>query len=78
MDTYPDNWPKGLPETIPEVQSQRDWLKDQLLEMQEDQALYSQLKDDLTGKDVDTDILLEEIQSLQLEIINIIGKELIK
>jgi hypothetical protein len=76
MDTYQDNWPKGLELKIPEWQPQRDWLKDQLVEIQEDQAIYSQLKDYLSGKDVDTDILLEEIQALQLDIIQIIGKEL--
>lgn len=79
MDTYLE-WPKGFePETdIPTIQPQRDWLKDQLLDIQEDQALYSVLKDELSGKDFEADILLEEIQRLQLDIVSIIGKELLK
>ena len=77
MVTYQDDDLKTV--EIPEKQSQRDWLKDQLVDMQKDQALYSELKDRLAGKkDEDTGLLLEEIQSLQLEIISWIGKELSK
>lgn len=80
MDTHPENWPKGYEsETdIPTIQPPKDWLKSQLLEIQEDQALYSVLKDELSGKDFEADMLLEEIQRLQLDIIQIVGKELIK
>lgn len=81
MDDHPGNipnWPVGYQGEPQLRQSQRDWLKTQLIEMQEDQALYSQLKDGLSGKDIDTDILLEEIQQLQLDIIILIGRELTK
>lgn len=78
MDTYPDNWPRGFEGEPPEKQSERDWFKQKLIEIQEDQALYSQLKDAWSGKDWQIDLLLEQIQTLQLDIIQIIGKELTK
>lgn len=79
MDTCPENWPKGYEpvEEIPPVQSERDWLKAQLLDIQEDQAIYSKLKDELKGKDPETDMLLEELQKIQLDIVKIIGGKLI-
>ena len=51
--------------------------RDLLIDMQEDQSLYSLLKDRLRGKDEETDELLEEIQKLQLETIEMLAKEII-
>ena len=48
---------------------------DLLKDIQNDLALYSVLKDELQGKDEDTDLLLDELQDLQIDIIKILSEE---
>lgn len=75
-----NQWPKGYEPPAPPMNFDKmgrlkTFIGQELKDQQEDRAIFSKLKDQLSGKDQGIDDLLREIDHLQLEIIALLSKD---